>query len=80
MSEKNDYYNPSLTIPLVAIEDGITIIVVTTSKDVRVTVYRKGQDSGASFFSSYKTHKNAARALGLLALATLSWRNGKQRE
>ena len=51
MSEKNDYYNPSLTIPLVAIEDGITIIVVITSKDVRVTVYRKGQDSEASFFS-----------------------------
>ena len=51
MSDKNDYYNPSLTIPLVAIEDGITIIVVTTSKDVRVTVYRKGQDSEASFLS-----------------------------
>ena len=50
MSDKNDYYNPSLTIPLVAIEDGITIVVVP-SKDVRVTVYRKGQDSEASFLS-----------------------------
>ena len=43
MLEKNDYYKPSLTIPLIAVKDGITIIVVITSKDVRVTVYRKGQ-------------------------------------
>ena len=41
--KKNDHYNPSRTIPLIAVEDGITIIVVITSKDVRVTVYRKGQ-------------------------------------
>ena len=49
MLKKNDHYKPSLTIPLIAVEDGITIIVVITSKDVRVTVYRKLGQKHLSF-------------------------------